>query len=791
MPLLVHVVTAWLAGLLVAAFAHDAGNTSVTSGLAAALAALSCAVLALTAADKIHAKKAGTAPGKPPVTLLAVAGSAAVAMMLGQSHWEQRDLCIEAFDRAARDAAARAEPLPFRIIVEEPAAPRAFVKGVARGAGQLQRCQLPVSLRVKSGTAPAGSSVQVQGAALVTERGLRIEGDVRPLEAKVKTLLAVRSRAGAAIDSLFPTRAALVRALLIADQDDIDPALRDIYADAGLVHLLSISGLHVAIIAEALLIVTTAMRLSRTAASVSSLVVIAGYVLLLGAPPSAVRSAVMLSTITVTERMQRPVHPWTALALGAWIPTVDPAVVIHLGWQLSVGGMAALIAAREVLRRIANYERRRDIPRAADNFVLYLRNRKGWQKVLMREILTGIIATAVTAPIISWTFGRVSVVAPLSNIAAGPIVAFLQPALFLALLVAPLQEIARIVADSCAFPLLLLDAVAQFSAGVPYASLRFSPGLAGAVCAGLASALFVRGTASRRTIPWMTSAVCCVVAGLWSPLLVGGSGNMELHMIDVGQGDAVALRTPRGRWVLFDAGRSWEGGDAGRRMVVPYIRRHGGDVAAFVLSHAHDDHVGGAPSVIEALHPARWIEPAYITTTPAYRKSLQLLEEYRIPWKRVRPGDSLAIDGVKLRILGPDSVWTARQTNPNEASVVVMAEYDGVKFLLTGDAELHEEAWMVRKWGAALDAHVLKLGHHGSRTSSSAEFVDQVTPLIALASVGAANRYGHPSTETLAAFYERRVPVLRTDREGTIVVTVEGKHLFVKTRDEKWSIPLD
>ena len=290
--------------------------------------------------------------------------------------------------------------------------------------------------------------------------------------------------------------------------------------------------------------------------------------------------------------------------------------------------------------------------------------------------------------------------------------------------------------------------------------------------------------------PWLVAAGCCLAVGVWSPMLLNGSGRMELHMIDVDQGDAVALRTPRGRWVLFDAGRSWKGGDAGQRQVIPYIRMRGGDVAAFVLSHAHDDHVGGAPSVIEALRPALWIEPAYITTTPMYVKALAALRRERIPWKRVHPGDSMVIDGVILRVLGPDSLWTSHQDNPNEASVVVMAEYRGTRFLFTGDAELHEEAWLVERWGEALDADVLKLGHHGSRTSSSAAFVDRVTPRLALASVGAANRYGHPSPETLQSMHARGVPVLRTDREGSIVVETDGRRLEIRTRRDHWAIPL-
>jgi competence protein ComEC len=145
---------------------------------------------------------------------------------------------------------------------------------------------------------------------------------------------------------------------------------------------------------------------------------------------------------------------------------------------------------------------------------------------------------------------------------------------------------------------------------------------------------------------------------------------------------------------------------------------------------------------------------------------------------------------VVLRILGPDSAWTARQTNANEASVVLLAEYRGARFLLTGDAEREEEEWLVEHWGNELQAHVLKLGHHGSRTSSSAPFLDAVSPLIGLASVGAANRYGHPAPETLLELVRRNIPVLRSDREGSIVISSDGRRLEIASQRERWSIPI-
>ncbi len=713
-----------------------------------------------------------------------------LALLAGNAHWSEQSFCISAIEAASQRSAKDSLELPLMVVLDVPLKRDGYAKGVARGTGELKRCKVKASVRAKGGGAPAGAELHVTGSVRSTRTLLAINGVVTPTKKSPELLKSWRSKAGSEIDKLFPQRAALVRALLIADQDDIDAELRDMYAQSGLVHLLSVSGLHVAIIAEALKTMALALRLSRTSASVVSLAAVAIYVLLLGAPPSAVRSAVMMATISLSELQQRPIHSWTALALGAWIPTFDPSVVVNLGWQLSVAGMASLVAARELLRRLRRFERSQQLPRFMNGALCALRDYEGIRRIVVREVVTGIIATAATAPIIAWTFGRLSIVAPLSNIVAGPIVAILQPALFLALLLAPFPSLAQIAASSASLFLDLLHAVARVSAAVPYAAVSVAPGLIGALLSGLASLLFIRATASQHMMPTMITAVAAMTLAFWSPFFIQSSRYFELHMIDVGQGDAIALRTPRGRWVLMDAGRSWNGGDAGRRTVVPYVKRRGGDVAAFILSHAHDDHVGGAPAVIEALRPERWFEPVFISTTPSYVKALAAVQEFGIPWRRVHPGDFLTIDDVVIRILGPDSAWTAEQSNVNEASVVAMAEYKGVRFLLTGDAEANAEKWMVDKWGQALDADVLKLGHHGSKTSSSAEFVNIVTPQLALASVGAANRYGHPSPETLARMYEHNVPVLRTDTEGHVIVRTDGRTIQVSTRAERWTIPV-
>jgi competence protein ComEC len=579
-----------------------------------------------------------------------------------------------------------------------------------------------------------------------------------------------RVRAGKDIDTLFGPQAPVVRALLIADTRTLPADVRDRFAAAGLVHILSISGLHVAIVAEAVLLALQAARIPRSPARWAALGVTALYVAAIGAPAPALRSAAMLGVATCSRTFQRPVSPWASLALGAAIPLVDPRSVIDLGWQLSVAGFAALAAAGIWCKR--------RIPVRI----------RGWRRSLLRDLAVSCLATLVTAPLVAWSFGRVSLIAPLTNIAAAPVIAILQPSLFLAVVIAPWHGPAAFAASASRPLLAALDGVARVGSSVPGAALSVAPSIWVAVSSGVAALAILVAASSRRPGHALVAAAFALAACCWWPLVPIGSGEVELHVLDVGQGDAIALRTPHGRWILVDAGRTWPGGDAGRSVVVPYVRRLGGDVALFILSHPHADHVGGATTVLRTLHPGGYRDAAFAGGSGPYRNSLSAATELGVPWARVHPGDALQIDDVSVEFLAPDSAWIGHLTDPNLASSIVRVRYGDVRFLLTGDAEAPEESWLLAHEPDALGADVLKVAHHGSATSSTPRFLDRVRPRVAIVSVGAGNAYGHPSADVMRALLGYGATVLRTDQFGTIVVRTDGHELVVRAAGVEWAI---
>lgn len=642
--------------------------------------------------------------------------------------------------------------------------------GVGRVTLTAGACRAPATLLVASGSARPGDVGRVHGTATTDARGLFVRDAVVSGVRRTRSLATLRARAGARIDRLFGADAPIVRALVIADMTAIPAEQRDRFARAGLVHMLSVSGLHVAIIAVALELLATALRLPRAPARVATVLVLAAYVAGIGAPPPAVRAAVMLALLLASRVLQRSTSPWAVLAVGGVAPLVDARTVLDVGWQLSVAGAVALVAGGALAPRV--------IPAPW----------RGARRSLSRAALVSIVATVVTAPLVAWRFGRIALLGPVTNLLADPIMAVLQPVLFVALCI-PVSAVERLTADATHALLAAFDAVATAASSVPGGAPVVMPTTFAAIAAGVAATASVVACAAQRPARPALLAMVALAAMVLEPFATPSRPGTELHLIDVGQGDALALRTRRSRWIVVDAGRSWPTGDAGQRVVVPYIAHRGGEVALFVLSHPHADHVGGAASLFAALRPARFLDPGYVGSTPPYLAALDAARSRRIPWQRVRPGDSLVVDEVVLTALAPDSAWAAGLDDANLASTVLLVRVGQVRMLLTGDAEGPEEDWLLAHARGSLAADVLKVAHHGSATSTTPDFLAAVRPRLALVSVGAHNAYGHPDPEVLMSLHAAGAQFLRTDLAGTVVVHTDGRRLEVEARDSRWTIP--
>lgn len=588
-------------------------------------------------------------------------------------------------------------------------------------------------------------------------------------EPRLPTPAAVRGRASAELHRAFGARGPLANALVLSRTEGMDPDVRDAFARSGAAHLLSISGFHVAVVAALLVALARGVGAPGRAVEGLALGGVWGYVLLIGAPDAAVRSALLFSFVALARLTGRPLHPEGTLAaaylaLAAW----DPGAPGRPGFQLSFAGALGLTrfapAVDDGLRRLAPA-----LPRPARS-----------------AVSAGVGATCASLPIVAWHFERVPVFGVPATMAAGPLVALAIPGVLGVLLLGPLSPVlARFAAGGADAVLAALVAVVNAFARPAWASLALprdwvllgGVGVAGAwLC--LAAARDV-GRAVRAAVVGAGAAAALALAPL--ARAIADRGTVGIDMIDVGQGDALLLRSPRSRWVLVDTGPRSDEHDAGVERVLPELRRLGVvRLDLVVLTHPHLDHVGGAPTVLRGVRVDRVLDPGQALGTGGYVDALEAAGARGVPWTTTARGARFTLDGMELAVLRPEGPPAGADVDPNDASVVLLLRYGVFSALFDGDAPSVSEDPAGTEAGTVT---VLKVAHHGSRTSSSRSFLERVRPALALVSVGRGNSFGHPAPDVIARLQAVGARVLRTDVSGRI--RVRGRP------DGSWTVSVD
>lgn len=245
---------------------------------------------------------------------------------------------------------------------------------------------------------------------------------------------------------------------------------------------------------------------------------------------------------------------------------------------------------------------------------------------------------------------------------------------------------------------------------------------------------------------------------------------LVVKVLDIGQGDAILIRTA-GQTVLVDTG------DIGTRdKLVGYIKKEGiTTIDKVIITHPHADHLGGMPGIIENFKVSQIYDSGQTATTALYRKYLSLVQSKKIPFAVLTAGTEIVISSdVKLKIFAPEKPLIG-DSDLNNNSIVAKLMYNEFSMLLTGDAEKESEERMLKTYKAELKSSILKAGHHGSNTSSSLPFLKAVAPEAAIISLGANNDYHHPHPSILKRYGEAKIKVYRTDTDGTVTVSSDGK----------------
>ncbi len=622
---------------------------------------------------------------------------------------------------------------------------------------------------------PGGTTVEAGTRVHVTARwiprrsetapasGTLVVGSAKPAGAAPTVAERIRTATARSIRRLYGTRAPVVGALVLNARGELDTELRDRFVQSGLVHILSISGFHVGLIAAWVVLIARALGAGRRVALGAGAGAAISYVALLDWPAPATRAAALATLLAVCLARQRRVQPDAMLAFSCLVVMlVDPWSVLALGAWLSAG---ALWGATRFTR---------------------WSDRAFGEGHLPRTLFSSIGATLATAPLTAALLGTVAPIGIAINLAAIPVAAVAVPGVLASLAADQVSHgLASAFAGGAGLALHGLELLARLGSSIPGGHLLNEPSAAAALpwALGLLVTLWAIGRRNTRTeaarrAGWALAIVSWsgVVATRWSA--TDAATGLTLHFLDVGQGDAAVLRTPGGHWVLIDAGPIIGREDAGRRVVLPFLARHGVTrLSAVVISHAHADHVGGAAAVLTRVPADAVLEPGRLYADPAYYGFLDAVAAHGDPWHVARAGQRFALDGVTFTVLHPDTTWAEWGTDLNEDSAVLRVEYGAFSALFAGDAGIPAEHLLAGHVGAV---DLLKVGHHGSRGASGDAWLDELAPRAAIVSVGRRNRYGHPAPEALERLARHHADVWRTDREGTITVTTDGRRMTVR-----------
>ena len=591
------------------------------------------------------------------------------------------------------------------------------------------------------------------------------EGMVLPLRRAVRQSIE-RNLSGAP--------AGLLLGVLLGEKQRIPEEVRDAFRSTGLAHALVVSGLHVGLVGGFFFFGFRLLRLADRPSSAATIVALVLYALATGAQVPVVRAVQMGTVLLLGRVLRRQGDIYNTLGLAALaILVIWPESPWSLSFQLSFGATWAIVALHGPLASLfpPAYQR-------ADSRV---------GRWIVSPLCASLAAQLGTGPLIAYSFQQLALGAVVANIVVVPLLAL---AVGLGLLAALTGWILPWVATAfnAANYLVLVGLIELVSwwASLPFASVAVPrPGVlfvAGAAALCLLGPLLSHKAWARKAV--IFTVLVWLNVAVWTHAL--RARDLEIVFLDVGQGDAAFVRFPNGKTMVVDGGERNAYFDCGEQVLLPFLRYMGvRRVDVVVASHSHNDHIGGLVTLLEQMEVGHFLDSGQGYDSWTARSLQELIAERGVHYHRVVAGDSLAgLGGVAGLVLHPTADFVDADGNTpfglNNGSVVFSLQRGAMRVLFTGDVEQETDP-VILAWGSRLQAQLLKVAHHGSRTSSQPLFVEAVAPTVAVMSLGEGNKFRHPAPEVVVRYVEHGARVLRTDHTGAVQVRIDGTRMDVQT----------
>jgi competence protein ComEC len=584
--------------------------------------------------------------------------------------------------------------------------------------------------------------------------------------------------------------AAITTAILIGDRGAIDDEVEERLRRAGTFHVIAISGGNIAILTGVLLWTMTALGARPRLGAVAAMIALGAYaaVVVRGA---SVDRAVLVALVYLAARVADiRAHPVALLASSASALLIwNPLLVFDVGFALTFGATAGLVLVTPPL--LASW-RQSMTPRMGTGTARAVEN------AFALLVATAAAETAVL-PIAASAFGRVTFAGFVLNFAAIPLMSIVQIAgLAVAWLDAWVPLAAAVAGVAAHWGVQGLVESARIADAMPVLVRTVPPPSLGLLAVHVSALVVAVVPGAPRSARWTAScvvlgALVAMSAGWWParssafaavlPEPRALNAPLRVTLLDVGQGDAVVVRYPRGRVMVIDTGglAASPAFDIGRRVVSPAMHALGvRRLDWLVLTHGDPDHIGGALAVIDDWRPREIWEGVPVSRHAPTERLWARAASLGIAWRRAQSADELTIDGVRLRVWHPSPPDWERQRVRNDDSIVIELRYGGVSVVLPGDIGALVEREIADRWAPAA-LTVLKAAHHGSAGSSDLAWLRALRPAAVVYSAGAGNRFGHPAPAAIGRAQSVGADLFRTDEDGAVQVATDGDRVEIGT----------
>ncbi len=577
-----------------------------------------------------------------------------------------------------------------------------------------------------------------------------------------------RERALELVDKNFDAQTSpIAKALLVGYKQELDSESKTAFARAGLSHIMAVSGLHVGFIIAPFWIIIPYFWTKKHGSKIGLILLILilfSYAGITGFSPSVMRASVMAGFLTygkLFHKINDSINLTAAAALVLLI--INPSQLFDIGFQLSFSAVLIILLILPVIQNLLPY---------------WVRVR--WYSKPLMVVIVSLVVQFGLYPLQVYYFGEISLVSPIANALFVPFLGIVVPLSLLALFITAIIPAAGFVLNYPSYIFLgwmsdFVNMAAEWDWAWTTASLNNN-------LIFILWLFLILGIAAWHTsaLRWKLTASFLATACLMTSLSAIHSlkpATLRVTFFDVGQGDAALLHTPNDKYILIDAGVWSPGYNSGKSVIIPHLKSAGiQKLDAIILSHPHADHIGGILELMNSIPIDVIYNSGYEYDSNLYQTYLKSAAEKSIPVQPLVSGDSLALDPSMLfLVLGPDG--NMYNSDPNEHSIVLNVIYGESEFLFTGNAGEDQEERLVHAYNHLLDTDLLKVGHHGSRTSSGSVFLSTVTPEIAVVSLAERNRFRHPHREALNRLYRTDAQLLFTSRERALIFESDGKSI--------------